>query len=206
MSGARIVIVGLLAGVVALAQAQNPFIDAARDASTPAAPLPTPPQALVQAFIDGCVAHEGDATKTVDWAIAQGFEPVDAQAAVVATLLSGRPGTVLALPGSAGQALIAVDLEQRCTVWAERAEGPALRAAFVKALGVLVAQGARAQPLQERRIERAGAWRLQLQWRWRGAGGEKDLALGSVTTLGAQPAAQALSVGPITAAVEPATR
>jgi hypothetical protein len=206
MSGARVVVMvaAWLAGAVAVAQAQNPFIEAAREAAAPAAPLPTPPEALVQAFIDGCVAHEGDATKTVDWAITQGFVPVDAQAA--ATLLAGRPGTVLGLPGSAGQALLAIDLEQRCTVWAEQADGPALRAALVKALGALVAQGARAQPLQERRLERAGAWRLQLLWRFRRAGGDKDLGLGSVTTLGAQPAAQALSLGPIAAAAEPATR
>ena len=144
--------------------------------------------------------------KTVDWAINAGFAPIDAHIGAGAALLSGQPGTVLVMPGSASQVLLAIDLDKRCTVWAERAEGPALRAEFVRAINALAAKGARLQPLQERTVERGGAWRMQLQMRLRRAGGAQDFGVGAVTTLTAQPAAQVLSAAPIASRLDaPAT-
>lgn len=193
----------LLAGSALHAVAQNPFIEAARAGAAASAPPTAAPSTVVRAFIDGCVAHEGDAVKTVDWAINQGFEPIDAHAGVGATLLSGRPGTVLAMPDSEGGVLLAIDLDRRCTVWAERGEGPPLRAEFVRAMTALAARGARLQPALERSVERAGAWRLQVQMRFRRSADAPELDVGSVTTLSAHPAAQVLSAAP--AAAPPAS-
>lgn len=180
------------------AQAQNPFIEAARGNASAAPPAPTAVAAVLRAFIDGCMAHEGESMKTVDWAINAGFEPIDAHVGAGAALLSGQPGTVFVMPGrSSGQVLLAIDLDKRCTVWAERADGPALRAEFVRAMNALAAKGARLQPLQERTVERGGAWRMQLQMRYRRAGGAQDFGVGAVTTLTAQPAAQVLSAAPM---------
>jgi hypothetical protein len=179
------------------AHAQNPFIESAR-ANASAAPLkPTAAITIVRVFVDGCVAHEGEAMKTVDWAINQGFEPMYAPGGAAETLLSGRPGTVLALPNSVSPVLLAIDLDKRCTVWAERGDGPEVRAEFVKAMSALAAKGARVQPVQERTLERGGAWRMQLQMRYRRVGGAQDFGVGAVTTLAAPPAAQALSLIPM---------
>ena len=196
----------LLWAVTITAQAQNPFFEAARDNAPVVPKAPTAAAAVVRVFIDGCVAHEGESMKTVDWAINAGFAPIDAHIGAGAALLSGQPGTVLVMPGSASQVLLAIDLDKRCTVWAERAEGPALRAEFVRAINALAAKGARLQPLQERTVERGGAWRMQLQMRLRRAGGAQDFGVGAVTTLTAQPAAQVLSAAPIASRLDaPAT-
>jgi hypothetical protein len=187
----------LVLGACALpAAAQNPFIEAARANAAAVPPAPAAPAAVVQAFVAGCIAHDGESMKTVDWAINQGFEWVDAQVGPGATLLSGQPGTVLAMPGSAGQVLLAIDFDRRCTVWSERSDGPALRAEFSKAMSALAARGARVQPSLERSVERGGAWRLQLQLRLRRSEGAPEFDVGAVTTLTAQPAPQVLSVAP----------
>jgi hypothetical protein len=164
------------------AHAQNPFFEAARANAPPVQPEATAAAKIVRVFIDGCVANEGESMKTVDWAINQG------------------------LPNSASPVLLAIDLDKRCTVWAERGDGPAVRAEFVKAMNALAAKGARLQPLQERTVERAGAWRMQLQMRYRRVGGSQDFGVGTVTTLAAPPAAQALSLAPLPSRLEaPAT-
>jgi hypothetical protein len=142
--------------------------------------------------------------KTVDWAINQGWEPVDAHVGSGATLLSGRAGTVFAWPGRG--VLLAIDLDKRCTVWADRADGPAVRLELARALGALAARGARVQTLQERSVERAGAWRMQVQTRFRRVGGAQDFEVGSVTTLTEQPTAQVLSAAPMPSRLDvPAT-
>jgi hypothetical protein len=188
------------------AHAQNPFFEAARANAPIVQPAPAAATTIVRVFIDGCVANEGDSMKTVDWAINQGLEPVFERGGVAETLLSGRPGTVLAMPASASPVLLAIDLDKRCTVWAERGDGPAVRAEFVKAMNALAAKGARLQPLQERTVERGGAWRMQLQMRYRRVGGSQDFGVGTVTTLSAPPAAQALSLAPMASRLEaPAT-
>lgn len=179
-------------------QAQNAFIEAARANASAASPGPAlAATTIVRVFMEGCVAHEGDSMRTVDWAINQGFEPVYAQGGAAEALLSGRPGTVLALPGSTSPLLLAVDVERRCTVWAERGDGLAVRAEFAKAISVLASKGAHVQPALERTVERGGAWRLQLQMRYRRVGGSQDFGVGSVTTLTTQPAAQALNLAPM---------
>jgi hypothetical protein len=181
----------------ASAFAQNPFIEAHRESASPLLPAPAAPGAVVRAFIDGCVAHEGEAMKTVDWTINQGYEWFDAATGAGATLLAGRPGTVMSMPGSASRVLLAIDLDRRCTIWADRSDGPLVRAELIKALAALSARGARVQATSERSVERAGAWRQQTQWRVRRHGGARELELGAVTTLAGGPAAQVLSVAPL---------
>lgn len=200
-------VVVLLSSSFTVAQAQNPFFEAARENAPAAQPSPAvSATAIARAFSEGCVAHEGDSMKTVDWAINQGYEWVDAHSGPGAALLSGQSGTVLAMPGSAGQVLLAIDLDKRCTVWAERADGPALRAEFMRVMNLLAARGARLQPLQERTVERGGAWRMQVQMRYRRAGGAQDFGVGAVTTMTPQPAAQVLSAALIASRLEaPAT-
>jgi hypothetical protein len=190
-------IVAMLVALGAAAQAQNPFIEAQRESAAPLLPAPAVPAAVVRAFIDGCLAHEGDAMKTVDWSINQGYEWFDAATGPGATLLAGRPGTVMSMPGSASRVLLAIDLDKRCTVWADRSEGPQVRAELVKALGALSARGVRVQAASERSVERAGAWRQQTQWLVRRGEGARAMALDAVTTLAAGPAAQVLSVAPV---------
>jgi hypothetical protein len=185
----------------AATHAQNPFIEAQREAAVPLPPSPSAPAAIVRAFIDGCLAHDGDAMKTVDWTINQGYEWFDAAAGPGATLLAGRPGTVMAMPGSASRVLLAIDLDKRCTVWADRSDGPQLRAELVKALGALSARGVRVQATSERSVERGGAWRQQTQWRVRRDDGTRETTLDAVTTLAAGPAAQVLSAAPAADAV-----
>ena len=191
-----------LCAVAITAQAQNPFIEAARENASVVAAAPQAAATVVRVFIDGCVAHEGESMKTVDWAINAGLEPIDAYTGAGAALLSGQPGTVFVMPGSASQVLLAIDLDKRCTVWAERADGPALRAEFVKAMNALADKGARLQPLQERTVGRGGAWRMQLQMRLRRVGGSQDFGVGAVTTLTPQPAAQVLQAAPIASRVD----
>jgi hypothetical protein len=202
----RLIMAALPATLALSAQAQNPFIESARANAPPPQAAPTAAATVVRVFIDGCVAHEGDSMKTVDWAINQGFEPDFARGGAAESLLQGQPGTVLALPGIASPVLLAIGLDKRCTVWAERGDGPAVRTEFLKAINALAAKGARVQPTQERTVERGGAWRMQLQMRYRRVGGSQDFGVGAVTTLTTAPAAQALSLAPLPSRLDaPAT-
>jgi hypothetical protein len=195
----RLVAVGLAAGLAGgsgTAAAQNPFVDATRPDPT-VAPKPEPPNAaaIVRAFVEGCVVNEGDPVSTTDWALSAGFLPID-PLTDQQQLLNGQPGTVLSMPGSSGQVLIAVAANRRCTVWTERALGPGVRNALRQSMADLASRGAQVQPLVDRSIERAGAWRQFEQIRYRRVGGSQDFAVASVTTLTSRPGAQALNFGP----------
>lgn len=155
------------------------------------APRPGPsPEAVVRVFIEACVLTEGDQTAAVDWAVSNGFDPLDVLAPNVEPLLAGKPGTALTMPQQ--PVWIVTATGGPCTVWAERTAGPALHMAFQQAVTQLMAKGAKAEMTLERTVERAGAWRRQVQWRYRRVGGTRDYGLGAVTTLGEQPGAQAL--------------
>lgn len=159
------------------------------------------PDAIVRIFIEACVLTEGEMTPAVDRGISLGMNPRDATLAEVRPLLDGQPGTVLAVSDVATPVLLAVTPERRCTVWAEQASGPALRNAFQRALASLAQRGFRTQPMFDRTVDRAGAWRQQLQLSVRRGGATQDFGLGAVTTLGSEPASQALQFGPLPAAL-----
>lgn len=170
----------------------------------PRAPSDAPhatPDAIVRIFVDACVLGEGEMTPAIDRGISQGMNPRDATLAEVRPLLDGQQGTVLAMPDVAAPVLLAITPARRCTVWAERANGPALRNAFQRALAPLEQRGFRVKPMFDRTLERAGAWRQHVQMSVRRSGGAQDFALGAVTTLGSEPASQALQFGPLPAAL-----
>ncbi|AKJ28371.1 NMCC_0638 family (lipo)protein [Caldimonas brevitalea] len=157
-------------------------------------------QSIAKAFVQGCVLTEGELTGATDWALSAGYEPRDAGAPEAQTLLDGQAGSVFALPDPTFKLYLVVMSGGRCTVWAEGAVGPAVQQEFQKAMGELSAKGARVQKSGERTIERAGAWRQQLQLRYRRVGGSQDLGLNVVTTVDDRPGVQALHLARVSAA------
>lgn len=217
----RAVLLGLLgatAAAPALAQeaavpAVTPAASAAAAAAVPAEPAasaaPAPETAAsgpvemapgaraVHVFVEACVKGEGQVTPAVDWALNHGFEPQDAEGKDGTDgfrLLRGRPGVVFATPDPQARLLLAVTHDRRCTVWAERAAGTGTQNAFVQAAGALAGQVA---PELDRTLERAGARRRQIEYRWRAAAGAQEFSLGAVTTTTETPAAQALHMAPL---------
>ena len=185
----------LLAGP-ALAQAQQPQVSAA-ELQTAAPPL-NPPNVdhAVEAFVDGCVAHDGDRQAVVDWAVNNGYQPVDTlQSDAQAQYLGGRSGTVMHHPNDVQIVLVATEGEQ-CMVWAENASGPKLNFAFQKALGNLARSGAQAKTTVQRMVSRGGIWRRQLQVRFKRAEGSREFGLGAVTMVNRTPGTQALKFAP----------
>lgn len=162
-----------------------------------AATAPPTVERVVQIFLDACVLNEGQPTAVIDWALTQGFEPLNPLQADAAELLGGVAGTALAAPGSAGLVVLAATQDGRCVLWAESMNGPRLRTAFHAMVDSLAAQGARLQTVIARNLESGGAWRHQSQWRYRQVGAERDFGLGSATTLADAPGAQLLHFGPI---------
>ncbi|MFZ2652272.1 MAG: hypothetical protein WA210_19415 [Burkholderiaceae bacterium] len=158
------------------------------------------PQGVASIFQQACLGSAGQAEAAVDWALTQGFEPLDAFSASAHELLEGRPGNVLAAPGSQGRVLLVIAQDQHCSVWAQRISGPQLRLATAEMLARENAGGARILLDVERNIASAGAWRSQTQWRYRAAGASIEFGLSAVTTLSATPATQALNMAPWQAA------
>ena len=178
-----------LAGLAAVLSAASVCSTWAQDASPPREAAPAE---VVRWFVEGCIVHEGEPVPVMDWALTQGFDPLDPIFPEVGALLAGRAGAVLRSPD--GAVMLATTSDGACTVWAERSAGPAVFLALQQAVGQLASRGARVQVQFERNIERAGAWRRQWQARYRRVGGAMDLGLGSVTTLTDAPAAQVLQL------------
>lgn len=147
---------------------------------------------LVQMFTEACLAGEAQVQLVDDWAINRGFVPLDASDPGARALLDDRPGSVLSPAGLEGRVMLAVVDRAHCIVWSDRAGGPSLRLALLQALGERRARGETAELTLDRRIERAGAWRQQTQWRWRRPGASGEWGIGLVHTLTDTPAAQVL--------------
>jgi hypothetical protein len=157
------------------------------------------PQGVARVFQQACVATNGEETAAIDWALGQGFEPTDATRGNMDGLLSGQPGSVLAAPGTKGRVLLAAAKGRVCTVWVDQLPGPPLRSAVIDALNTLALRGAKLQLGVDRNFERAGAWRNQMQWRYRAVGASGDLGVGAITTLGDGMGTQALNAAPLPA-------
>jgi hypothetical protein len=157
------------------------------------------PSAVARTFAQACVLTGGEEVAAVDWALSQGFDPAEASRGNVDGLLAGQPGSVLAAPGTRGRVLLAAAKGGRCTVWVDQMAGPLLRNAVIESLNSLSSKGARLQLQADRNFERAGAWRNQMQWRYRAVGASGDLGLGAVTTLSDSLATQALHAAPLPA-------
>lgn len=160
----------------------------------------SPGEQVVRTFVEACVDHGGEVAPAVDWALNHGFEPLDPEGRDGSdgyALLGGRPGVVFATPDAATRVLLAVTQDNNCTVWAERAAGTSTQDAFVQAAEALAARGAQVRRETDRMLERAGAWRRQLEYRLSLAPGNRDYRLGAVTTMTESPAAQALRLAPV---------
>jgi len=162
---------------------------------------PLTPREMVRWFESACVATQGQAGAAIDWALSNGFEPVDPMRGSTDGLLDGKPGTVLTAPGADGRVMLAA-AEADCSLWIEGEEGPPVRQALAAAVGALVGKGAKARVEVDRNVERAGAWRGQVQWRYRAMGGSLDFGVAAVTTLANGPGTQVLRVSPLARAVE----
>ena len=162
------------------------------------------PQGVASIFQQACLRNAAQAEAAVDWALTQGFEPLDALGGAGYELLEGQAGNVLTAPGGENRVLLVVTHDQRCTVWAHRVSGPQLRLAMAEAMDRLGTGGARVTRDFERNIERAGAWRNQTQWRYRAQRGSAEFGVSAVTTLGITPATQALNMAPWQAPAGPA--
>lgn len=197
MSACRCIgwVLGLALALPAVAQPADGDTDAAARSRW------ADPRVVAQLFRDACVKNEGQAAAAVDWALGEGFSPVDPMRGSTDGLLDGAAGSVLAAPGSDSRVLLVASAGSRCMVWAERSSGPGLKLALVELMGELGGKGARVELQAERSIERAGAWRSQMQWRYRRVGGSTDFGVASVTTLTAVPGTQALNFAPLPPAV-----
>lgn len=165
------------------------------------------PADVLRIFDQGCIDALSRGQSVVDWALSQGFEPTDVrQSASDESLLGGRTGAVLSAPGSEGRVLIVAADDGHCSVWADGMSGPGLRTALRAWLDALAARGLRLQPAIDRNLERAGAWRNQLQWRLQMGAGRSEFDVGAVTTLAAAPGTQLLHMRPVSALGGPAAR
>lgn len=172
------------------------------------------PEAVTRIFREACIEGIAKPAGVIDWALANGFDPVDSAGGSADDLLGGEAGSVLAAPmtRSASQdaavappRVLLAGSAGRCTVWVQGVTGPPLRAAVAQMLAGLVAKGAKLQLQIDRPIERAGAWRSQQQWRYRAVNATQDLGLGAVTTLTDALGSQAFNAAalPPTAAFAP---
>lgn len=178
-----------------------PLLLAAASAAAPAQPVERPstlaPADVVQLFVAACVRADGFVAETIDWALARGFAPPDPQRGALPSLLGDAMGSVLAMPGSGGELLLAAAEDGRCTVWADRQPGPALKLALQHELDALRERGASVRAEPPRTVAHDGQWRQVQQWRFRNLGSERELDLGAATTLVDAPAAQVLHTVPV---------
>ena len=163
------------------------------------------PESVARLFQEACIDSAGKPAGVIDWALANGFDPIDSAGGSADDLLGGEAGTVLAAPpvtpkasdGNPPTRVLLAGGAGRCTVWVEGVAGAPLRLAVAQMLAGLAAKGARLQLQIDRPIERAGAWRSQQQWRYRAPGASQDLGLGAVTTLTDGPGNQAFNATPL---------
>lgn len=176
----------------------------------------------VDVFKQTCLVAVGNAQGLVDAAINAGMAPYlggpsgDADAS---SLLGDTPGQVFSA-AAGGDVLLAIGDNGLCTVWANRADGPKLKAAFVAAMDALRDRGSSVRAVRERTIQRAGGWRQQLGYDVsdvRANGGASGsgpnpggFAADAVTLLTPQPGVQVLRAAPLgasaSAAAAPASR
>lgn len=162
-----------------------------------AAPVDPTPAEAARLFLHACVATRGDATQAIDQGLQAGLFPYAGDAPIAASLLDGQAGSAMVrMHGEAGDRinyLLAVVPQVHCTVWVEAAHGPSVHLALLQALdGLRQSGGGELEPVTERTVERSGAWRRQVQWRYRTPAGQAELRFGAVTTLGDGPGFQVL--------------
>lgn len=156
-------------------------------------------RSLVQIFVDACMATGGSLQPAVDWAVTQGFQPLDAEATGSRALLDDRPGSIFSPPGLEGRVMLAIASGGHCLVWADRAHGPGVRLSLQAALGERASRGDRLEVEVDRKVERPQGWRQQTQWRLRPAGQAAGLQVGLLNTLTDLPAPQVMRLQAVAA-------
>ncbi|WP_428423121.1 NMCC_0638 family (lipo)protein [Methylibium sp.] len=191
--------------VPAGAQSEAPeFVAPAGSARTDAVPAErADPQQLAQEAVDlysrTCAAPAADAAARVDLALAAGLAPLDGDAAQRSSLLGGAPGQAYAAPGRATLLQLAIADDGRCVVWVQQADGPRVRAGFLRVVDDVYGPGTSLRPTRERVVQVAGGWRQQTGF---DLGDEPARrAFDAITLVGNRPGVQLLR----TAAVEPTT-
>lgn len=149
-------------------------------------------QDALDLFRRTCAAAPGDAAALVDRALAAGLQPYQGEGDSSASgLLGGAAGQVFAPPGRGAWLQLALAGDGRCTVWAQGAIGPALKAGFTSLVESLREPGASLRSTQERTVQLAGGWRQQTGYELRDARGVHGFD--AVTLLSDQPGVQVLS-------------
>lgn len=139
-----------------------------------------------------CAAAAGDAAGLIDRALAAGLQPYQGEgASSAAGLLGGAAGLVFVPPGRGELLQLALAGDGRCTVWAQFAIGPVLKAGFMSLVESLRVPGSSLRTTQDRMVQLAGGWRQQIGFELRDAHGA--YGFDAVTLLSDQPGVQALS-------------
>lgn len=166
-----------------------------REDDTPAVDAQLLAQEAVELYRRTCAASGRQRDALTDLALAAGLQPYAGEAdASAQTLLGGAAGQVFVPPGRAAQLQLALGDDGRCTVWAQQAEGPGVKAGFLSLMDALRAEGALVRQTSDRVIERAGGWRQQTGFEVRDAGGTRSFD--AVTLLIERPGLQVLSTAP----------
>lgn len=187
----------LLAAGPAAAQPAAPLPAESRSSPPARDQRPVPPVDPVHLFVDACLLTQGVPAEVVDRGVLAGLFPTPKDTPQVAPLLDGQPGAVLSVAGEgeppATLVLLAVVPGEHCTVWTEGLHGPSVYAGLMRMAQALRQQdGVSAQVVSERTVERAGAWRRQLQWHFRLAPELQQFRFSTLTTLGEAPGVQVL--------------
>lgn len=166
-----------------------------REDDTPAVDAQLLAQEAVELYRRTCAASGRQRDALTDLALAAGLQPYAGEAEASAqVLLGGASGQVFVPPGRAAQLQLALGDDGRCTVWAQQAEGPGVKAGFLNLMESMRAEGAVVRQTNDRVIERAGGWRQQTGFEVRDAGGTRSFD--AVTLLIERPGLQVLSTAP----------
>jgi hypothetical protein len=159
-------------------------------------------RSAVDVYRRTCLASVGQPTALIDAAINAGLAPFLGGAegeASAGSFLGDAPGQVFAL-GMPADVLLAIGDDGQCTVWAQRADGPRLKQAFVMAIESLRSSGATVRATRDRKVQRNG-WRHQLGYDI--ARSSTSFSADAVTLMTNQPGLQVLRASVATVSASP---
>lgn len=152
-------------------------------------------QEAVELYGRTCAVAGGDAGARVDLALAAGLAPLQTDDAQRRSLLGGASGQVYAAPDREALLQLALADDGRCVVWAEHADGPSVRAGFLRVIDEVHGPGTSLQPVRERVVQITGGWRRQTGF---DLGDEPARrAFDAITLVGNRPGVQLLRAAPV---------
>ena len=151
-------------------------------------------QEAVELYGRTCAVAGGDAGARVDLALAAGLAPLQTDEAQRSSLLGGASGQVYAAAGREALLQLALADDGRCVVWAEYADGPSVRAGFLRVVDEVYGPGTSLRPVRERVVQITGGWRRQTGFDL----GEDPArrAFDAITLVGNRPGVQLLRAAP----------